>query len=258
MSHTHFHDDYTEIEKNRSYSYSSIDGKHFSNSILNYSTSGATSLFTNVDDMSKWVMNFYGHKSGDEKDVDTLTKNVRLNSGEKLSYASGIVVNTFKGWRQYSHAGTDAGYQTYMSVFPDLKMGFIVFSNLGSFDPQSKVYAMADFFVEDNPANKAEVKTGSRDSVAAILKNTSTIQKFVGNYIGADGLPLSFDVVGNKIYYHLFDQSAFLIQDSKNSFSVAAAPAVKLNFRISTMYTTVDLKTLGQFYHLTKYLKDTS
>ena len=65
MSHTHFHDDYTEIEKNRSYSYSSIDGKHFSNSILNYSTSGATSLFTNVDDMSKWVMNFYGHKSGD-------------------------------------------------------------------------------------------------------------------------------------------------------------------------------------------------
>src|ERR1043165_9303303 len=35
MNNTHFHDDYTEIEKNRSYSYDRIDETHFSNSILN-------------------------------------------------------------------------------------------------------------------------------------------------------------------------------------------------------------------------------
>ncbi len=258
MSHTHFHDDYTEIEKNRAYSYGSVDGKHFSNSILNYSTSGATSLFTNVDDMSKWVMNFYDHKSGDQKDVDTLTKNVLLSSGTKLSYASGIVVNTYKGWRQYSHGGRDAGYQAYMSVFPDLKMSFIVFSNLASIDPQSKVYAMADLFIQDKSTNKAEVKKEPQDSVAAILKDTSTIQKFMGNYIGDDGLPLSFDLVGNKIYYHLFNESAYLIEDSKDSFSLAAAPDVKFIFSIKAKDTMVEIKTPDQIYRFNKYTNDTS
>jgi CubicO group peptidase (beta-lactamase class C family) len=255
MSNTHIHDDYTEIEKNRSYSYSTMDGQHFSNSILNYSSSGATSLFTNVNDMSKWVMNFYDHKSGDQKDIDTLTKNVMLNNGTKLSYACGIISKTYKGWRQYSHSGTDAGYQTYLTVFPDLKMGFFVFSNLREFDPQSKAYAMADLFIEANPAKNEEVKQAPRDSVAAILKDPSAIRKFLGDYIGADGLPVSFDVMGNKLYYHLFGQAAFLIQEEKNSFSIAAAPEVKFTFSIKETDTLVEVRTPDQLYYLNKYIK---
>ena len=37
MNNTHFHDDYREIVKGRSYSYESTDSLHYSNSILNYS-----------------------------------------------------------------------------------------------------------------------------------------------------------------------------------------------------------------------------
>src|SRR5205814_1127204 len=40
MNNTHFHDDYTEIVKNRSYSYNRIDSTHLSNSILSYSNVG--------------------------------------------------------------------------------------------------------------------------------------------------------------------------------------------------------------------------
>src|ERR1044072_428042 len=50
MNGTHFHDDYTEIVKNRSYSYERVDSTHFTNDILSYSNAGATSLFTNIDD----------------------------------------------------------------------------------------------------------------------------------------------------------------------------------------------------------------
>jgi CubicO group peptidase (beta-lactamase class C family) len=55
MTSTHFHDDYTEIEKNRSYSYDRKDSAHFTNAVLSYSVAGATSLFTNINDMSKWI-----------------------------------------------------------------------------------------------------------------------------------------------------------------------------------------------------------
>jgi CubicO group peptidase (beta-lactamase class C family) len=72
MNNTHFHDDYTEIVKNRSYSYQRKDSIHYTNSILSYSNAGATSLFTNINDMSKWIMNFYDHKVGDQKVINLL------------------------------------------------------------------------------------------------------------------------------------------------------------------------------------------
>src|SRR5688572_33372441 len=152
MKNTHFHDDYTEIVKNRSYSYSRKDNTHFANSILSYSNAGATSLFTNVNDMAKWIMNFYIPKVGTQKDIEQLTQKGKLNNNKELSYALGIAVNTYKGWKQYSHSGGDAGYRTYITVFPDLKMGFIVFSNLGDFNSVAKTYELADFFIKDTAA----------------------------------------------------------------------------------------------------------
>ena len=46
--------------------------------------------FTNINDMSKWVMNFYEHKLGDQKDIDQLMQNGKLNNGKEISYASAL------------------------------------------------------------------------------------------------------------------------------------------------------------------------
>ena len=258
MTSTHFHDDYTEIEKNRSYSYDRKDSSHFTNAVLSYSVSGATSLFTNINDMSKWVMNFYDHKVGDQKDIDLLTQKGKLNNGKELSYALGIVSDTYNGWRQYSHSGGDAGYRTHVAVFPDLKMGFIVFSNLGDFNPGEKVYAIADFFIKDTAVKKEGVKKDQRDSAAAVLKDTLSIKKFTGNYIGEEGLPFSFDIRNNQLHYHIFNENNFLLKELKDTFSIPQAPEIKFIFGIKGKDTTVDLITPDQLFHLKKYIKDTS
>ncbi len=258
MVNTHFHDDYTEIEKNRSYSYNRFDSIHFVNSILSYSNAGATSLFTNVNDLSRWVINFYDPKVGNRVNIDTLTQNGKLNSGKKLSYALGILSDTYKGWRQYSHSGGDAGYRTHLAVFPDLKMGFMVFSNLGDFNPSEKVYAMADLFIKDTTTKKETAKPLLRDSTAAILNDTLLLQKFVGNYIGDDGLPFSFDIKNRKLYYHIYDEHNFLIKDSKDTFSIPQAPQIKFVFSINEKDTVAYVITPDQLYHLKKYIKDTS
>ena len=258
MNSTHFHDDYTEIEKNRSYSYSRIDSVHFSNRVLSYSNAGATSLFTNIPDLSKWVMNFYDHKVGDQKDIDQLTEKGILNSGKELDYALGIAVDRYKGWRQYSHGGGDAGYRTYLSVFPDLKMGFMVFSNLGDFNPGSSVYGLADLFIKDSTQKKEEAGKEPGDSPAAILKDTLTPKKFLGDYIGEDGLPASFDMTGSKLYYRIYDEHHFLIKEQKDTFSIPTSPEIKFVFGIKAKDTTVDIFTPDQSYHLKKYVKDSS
>jgi len=258
MNNTHFHDDYTEIEKNRSYSYDRKDSAHFTNSVLSYSNAGATSLFTNVPDMSKWVMHFYDGKADNTELIKMLTEKGKLNNGKELTYACGIAVDTYKGWRQYSHSGGDAGYRTHVTVFPDLKMGFIVFSNLGDINPGGKVYAMADLFIKDTTQKKDVAKKELRDSAAAVLKDTVQWQKYVGNYIGEDGLPFSFDIKNSQLYYHIYDESNFLIKETKDTFSIPQAPAIKFIFDIKAKDTMADVITPDQLFHLKKYIRDTT
>jgi len=258
MNSTHFHDNYKEIEKNRSYSYTRVDSSSFSNSVLSYSNAGATSLFTNIPDLSKWAMNFYDLKAGTQKDIDQLTQKGKLNSGKELTYALGIAVDTYKGWRQYSHSGGDAGYRTHLTVFPDLKMGFMVFSNLGDFNPGAKVYALADLFIKDSSQKKEEAKKEPRDSVAALLKDTLFLRNYLGDYIGEDGLPFNFYIKNRKLYYHIYDENNFLIKGLKDTFSIPEAPEIKFVFGIQSKDTKVDIFTPDQAYHLKKYIKDTS
>jgi CubicO group peptidase (beta-lactamase class C family) len=259
MNDTHFHDDYTEIVTNRSYSYRRKDSMHYSNSILSYSNAGATSLFTNIKDMSKWIMNFYDHKVGDQKDIDQLTQKGKLSNGKELSYALGIVSNTYNGWKQFSHGGGDAGYRTYLTVFPDLKMGIAVFSNLGDFDPGDKAYDIASLFIKDTAKHTVVDKPAKTDSSKAVLKDTITIKKFAGSYISDDGMQTSFRLSNSKLYADAFGQSFLLLKKDKDTFSLFVDPNVKLSFSNKAGDTSVFVAFSSDEKHfLKKYIADTS
>lgn len=256
MTSTHFHDDCTEIEKGRSYSYERKDSASFSNAVLSYSVAGATSLFTTINDMSKWVMHLYSSDAGNQELVKALTQKGKLNSGKELSYANGIVVNEYKGWRQFSHGGADAGYRTYISVLPDKKMGFLVFSNLGDFSAGGKAYALADLFISDTTTKAdAAVKSALRDSAAAILKDAAVWQKYWGDYIGEDGLPFNFEVRYKQLRYKIYDETSFLIREKNDTFSIPNAPEVKFIFTEKGKDKLVEVITPDQVYHLKKYIK---
>ena len=188
MVNTHFHDDYMEVVKNRSYSYEPVDSGHFKNAILSYSNAGATSLFTNIPDMSRWIMSFY-KMTGYPLNVDSFARKGVLNSGKEINYANGISVDKYRGQKQLSHSGGDAGYRTYLSVFPDLKMGFLVFSNHGNIDPGDLSRKMSDLFIKDTPSVKNAVAAKAVLPGKAPVADLSGMKKFKGNYIGEEGLP---------------------------------------------------------------------
>lgn len=229
MNSTHFHDNAEEVVKNRAYSYNRIDSANFANSILSYSNAGATSLFTNANDLSKWIMNFYTPVAGDRQDIEQLTTKGKLNSGKELSYALGIVSDKQDGWKRFSHSGGDAGFRTYMSVFPDLKMGFLVFSNDGAFNPGGKAYEMSRLFVI-NTAKKGAQANKPSDSSLAIIKDTNAYKKFTGSYISDEGLNFSFKLKDNKMYVGAGPQDFLLSKTPNDTFSVIAFPQVKFLF----------------------------
>jgi CubicO group peptidase (beta-lactamase class C family) len=231
MSNTHFHDDYTEVVKNRSYSYGRGGSKGFTNSVLSYSNAGATSLFTTVNDMAKWIINFYAPKVGTSTEIVQLTQRGKLNNGRELPYALGIVADRYKGWKQFSHGGGDAGFRTYVTVFPDLKMGFIVFSNLADFNPYAKVYELADVFIKDTATKgSSPAAAAAVDDSRAILKDSITARHFAGHYISDAGVQFDFTMRDRKLFWERYGRSDVLVKAEKDTFVMAQTPEIKFVF----------------------------
>ena len=238
MTNSHFQDDYSELIKGRAFSYGALDSSHFNNIYQNVYTLGDGGLFTNLTDMAKWASNFTNPTAGDEKDITQLTEKGKLNKGEQINYALGISVGEYKGWREFSHGGGLAGYRTFVSIFPDLKMGFLVFSNVGNFNSTSKAHELADLFI----VGKTTTEKVLTDSAMSVLKDTVLVKKLAGNYISDNGFQFTFRLSGGRAYIDRDGQSNLLRQNDKDTFSFVANPKIKFYFGKSS-----DKKTAGLF-----------
>lgn len=239
MVNSRFQDDYTELIPNRAWSYDITDGKQVGNSFQNVYTLGDGGMFTNIIDMAKWVTNFYQPRAGDLNDIDQLTETGKLNNGKKINYALGIAVDHYRGWKEYEHSGGLAGYRTILFVFPDLKMGFLIFSNMGNLNSQEKVHELANLFIPDTTKSNKEDKPEARDSSHAMLKDPLQYTRFTGDYLGEDGDQFSFSISNQKMYASSYGQSTLLLQESKDTFSLFTNPAVKFVFQFSSQKTSL-------------------
>jgi CubicO group peptidase (beta-lactamase class C family) len=148
MEATLFYDDHQKIVPNRAYSYYRAD-TIYKKSVLNYANVGATSLFTTVEDISKWGDNFYTKTVGNENVMKMMEQPFILNNGDTVDYAFGQVPGMYKGQKTWSHNGADAGYRSQLLRFPDQRVSISVFSNLAGFNPGMISYTLADQFLKD-------------------------------------------------------------------------------------------------------------
>lgn len=149
MQQTHFHDDHTEVVKQRAYSYEPDATRGFKHAVLSYATAGATSLFTTVGDLARWSRFLdEGIAAGSEMTTRMLTRGV-LNDGEVLPYASGLSIGDYRGLRVVEHAGGDAGFRAQFSCFPDQHAAVVVLGNLATMQPGELVRRVADVHLAD-------------------------------------------------------------------------------------------------------------
>jgi CubicO group peptidase (beta-lactamase class C family) len=224
MTNTHFHDDHEMIVKNRAYSYApQKDG--YKLSALNYANVGATSLFTTVEDLARWIHNFDNGDVGGMGVIEQMYQPGSLTSGKKLTYAAGLSVETYRGLRAISHGGGDAGYRTYDLWFPDQKLGVAVLSNLATFNPGKLAEQVADIYLPD--------KLGPDDSKKAPVerKFVSVSAAVLDAYVGEYALDQGPTVEITKEDGHLMARSAGgpkteLFPESNTRFYVKPLDAV--------------------------------
>jgi CubicO group peptidase (beta-lactamase class C family) len=148
MQHTLFYDDHEKIVRNRAYSYAVRNGE-YRKRVLSYATAGATSLFTTVEDLSLWALNFDNPRVGSASIIEKMNTQGVLNDGTIINYALGQVVGTYRGIPMISHGGADAGYRTFLTRFPEHDVSVIVFSNDGGFNSGVMAMKVADIVLED-------------------------------------------------------------------------------------------------------------
>jgi len=182
MTSTHFHDDNTEIVKDRAYSYSRNPSGTFQSFPLQYANVGATSLFTTLEDMALWDRNFDSPKVGDTALLAEMHKGGVLNNGVELDYASGLINGRYRGLRTVGHDGADAGFRTAYRRFPDQRVAVMVFANLSSFEPNLLVQRVADLFLGDVMDPIAEGETDSPTAPAEFPVSQDDLRQYLGDY----------------------------------------------------------------------------
>jgi CubicO group peptidase (beta-lactamase class C family) len=226
MTVTHVHDDHTEMVPARAYSYRPLDMRRYANSVLNFANAGATSLFTNIPDMSKWIMNFYNPKIGGNDVLQKLTTKGVLNNGNRIPYAAGIIVDEYNGKKRFYHNGADAGYRTFVSVFPEERMGFMVFSNLATVNIGAKAAELTNLFM---PA-LADGGKKKVDSSLAKWADTVAIARYMGPYISDDGVQYSYALKGEQVYLTSAAGSQLLARGQRDTLFMISNPDARFLF----------------------------
>ncbi len=228
MNNTLFYDDHEKIVKNRAYSY--YDGHNgFKKSVLSYANVGATSLFTTVEDLSLWSLNFASPKVGDQAIIEKLNTLAVLNNGKTFGGALGQFVGKYKGLNEIQHGGADAGYRTYLTRFPDEKFSVVVFSNSAQFNAGGMAHKVVDIYLKDKikeaPKKKEEPK--EENPTEKIEVTPQTIATYVGKYELQPGFVISIQEREGALEAQATGQPTVKLEAmSLTKFQVVGVPAV--------------------------------
>jgi CubicO group peptidase (beta-lactamase class C family) len=228
MTSTHFRDDHAEIVKNMAVGYEPAKDT-FKSSITNFDTVGATSLLTTVEDLAHWDENFYDPRVGGKAMVDQMLERGKLNNGEQLDYAFGLVVGTHRGLKTVDHGGADAGYRSDMIRFPDQHFSVAVLCNNAPANPSDLSRKVAEVYLakEMKPVEAARV-----DDTKGVELKPEQLKSKVGTYVNPetdDVIRISMKEDKLRLGWGAGEESYELKAISENQFRVVIFP-VDLSF----------------------------
>lgn len=188
MTHTHFHDDHTQIVKSRASGYGRKKGGDFWINMTTLGMIGDGGVFTSVDDLLLWDQNFYDNKLGkaDKSLIDKMLTPGVLKSGEKLDYAFGLGISEYKGLKMVSHGGSFVGFRADMIRFPEQKFSVIVLANLGNINPSRLAKQVADIYLADQ--FKPEKKKPDAAKTSKKKPDSKMAKKIPGEILDAQQL----------------------------------------------------------------------
>jgi CubicO group peptidase (beta-lactamase class C family) len=134
MTHTRWRDDFRAVVPNRALAYAfRAEGWIQDTPVENII--GAGGMLSTVSDWLLWNENFTHAKVGGPEIVKMQQTPAVLSTGKTISYAAGLTVGTFDGFREVSHGGSTGGYRTWLARYPDKGVSVAVMCNSAQANP---------------------------------------------------------------------------------------------------------------------------
>lgn len=149
MTHTQILDDHTRVIAHRAASYEGGPEGSFVLSTSGWEQTGDGAVQSTVADLAKWDANFYATKVGNAALIEQLQQVGVLNDGEKLSYARGLLVDSYRGLPRIWHGGSWMGFRSDLMRFPSTGIGATALCNTGTANPTALLTAVADIVLAD-------------------------------------------------------------------------------------------------------------
>ena len=223
MQHTTFNKDYRPIVKHRAMSYEAGEEEGtFINALALSGGFGDGAILTNVEDLLLWDRNFYDNQLNHAQPdlIEQLLCTGELKNGKSITYAFGLVVDTYKGQKVVKHGGGWAGYRTELMRFPDQHFTVICISNLGKVDPTLLCEGVADIYLEDVfSIHRKKRSRASRSSALSI----QDLETFTGIYQGRH-LTVEISLKDDALYFSKGLQEDRLFSLGKMKFQVEDQP----------------------------------
>jgi len=180
MTSSVFRDDHTLVIPHRARGYARQPDSTFRQIPNNLMALGSSSLFSTVDDLAKWVMNFDDPVVGGRNAMAmTRTRGV-LNNGSKIPYAFGISHGQYRGKPTVAHSGGWASFSTYLVHFPEQRFGVIVLGNSGIASPVRAAFDIADIYLDRELGARAAADAPV--PAKAVDVAPATLQQYTGTY----------------------------------------------------------------------------
>ena len=180
MTSSFFRDDHTSLVRHRALGYARQPDSSFRSIPNNLMALGSSSLFSTVDDLAKWVLNFDNPVVGGEAAMAMTRTRGRLNSDSTIPYAFGISHGEYRGQPTVAHSGGWASFATYLVHFPKQKFGVIVLGNSVIANPGRAAFEIADIYLDKDLAPRTT--SAAPETGRTIDVSPAVLRDYVGVY----------------------------------------------------------------------------
>jgi CubicO group peptidase (beta-lactamase class C family) len=220
MADTHVQESYGTVVPGRAYSYwRTAEGYRYV--ALSYSNSGATSVFTTVEDLARWDHNFETAQVGGPAVLSAMRARERLNNGREMNYAGGLMLNRYRTLPTEEHGGSDAGYRTELLRFPEQHLTVVILANASDVNARTLAHGIADIYLEGTPT-LGPIATRPTELEVPV----SDTAPFLGDFQMRPGFLLSFTSEGHQLMVQATGQPRFsMFASADNAFFTKAFEA---------------------------------
>lgn len=235
MSNTLFYDNNSLIVKNRASGYFlNRSGKYRQfNSTLEHTGNGG--VFSTLSDLKKWDDEFYNRKILTDEFWKLMSTPGKLNNGETIAYAKGLIIGEHNGLKTIDHGGRAPGYLSNMVRFPKEKLTIIVLANTTNLNASRMCYDIANIFLYDQVENVSQSPTKSFES---IKMDAASLEQFAGHYWNSKNNISRRVILSNDTlkYERSRGRTHPLIPTSQSTFKMLGTPLemdVNVSFTLS-------------------------